>query len=101
MDFSLNDTQRAVADAIARIAAGFDDAYWLARDTDGRFPHELHQALARDGWLGIAMPEAHGFRDRLRMVAAVSAAVIQAWDVDPREPWPDGRYCAEDQALSY
>ncbi len=60
MDFSLPDTQRAVADAIARIAAGFDDAYWLARDTDGRFPHELHQALARDGWLGIAMPEAHG-----------------------------------------
>ena len=60
MDFSLNETQRAVADAIARIAAGFDDAYWLARDGDGRFPHELHQALARDGWLGIAMPEAFG-----------------------------------------
>jgi acyl-CoA dehydrogenase len=60
MDFSLNDAQRAVADAVARIAAKFDDAYWLARDTDGRFPHELHQALARDGWLGIAMPEAHG-----------------------------------------
>ncbi len=60
MDFSLSETQRAVADAIARIAAGFDDAYWLARDRDGRFPHELHQALARDGWLGIAMPTAHG-----------------------------------------
>ena len=60
MDFSLTGTQRAVADAIARIASNFDDAYWLARDTDGRFPHELHQALARDGWLGIAMPEAHG-----------------------------------------
>jgi acyl-CoA dehydrogenase len=60
MDFSLNDAQRAVADAVARIAARFDDAYWLARDTDGRFPHELHQALAQDGFLGIAMPEAHG-----------------------------------------
>ncbi|MDE2333105.1 MAG: acyl-CoA/acyl-ACP dehydrogenase [Rhodospirillales bacterium] len=60
MDFSFSETQRAVADAIARIAAPFDDAYWLARDGDGRFPHELHQALARDGWLGIAMPEAHG-----------------------------------------
>jgi acyl-CoA dehydrogenase len=60
MDFSLNDAQRAVADAVARIAARFDDAYWLARDTDGRFPHELHQALAQAGFLGIAMPEAHG-----------------------------------------
>src|SRR5207253_10447735 len=27
---------------------------------DGAFPHELHKALAADGWLGIAMPEAYG-----------------------------------------
>jgi acyl-CoA dehydrogenase len=60
MDFSLDDAQRAVADAVARIASRFDDAYWLARDTDGRFPHELHQALAEAGFLGIAMPEEHG-----------------------------------------
>ena len=38
-------------------------------------------------------------RDRLRMVVAASTAVIQARDVDPREPWPDGRYRAQDQAL--
>lgn len=60
MDFTHSETQRSVAEAIGRIAARFDDAYWLARDTDGRFPAELHEALARDGWLGIAMPEAFG-----------------------------------------
>lgn len=60
MDFALSPAQQAVQDAVARIAAGFDDAYWLARDTDGRFPHELHQALANAGFLGICMPESHG-----------------------------------------
>jgi acyl-CoA dehydrogenase len=60
MDFDLSPEQEAVREAIARICTGFDDAYWLARDTDGRFPTEFHQALARDGWLGICMPEEYG-----------------------------------------
>jgi acyl-CoA dehydrogenase len=40
----------------------FPDDYWLARDRDGGFPHELHAMLAADGWLGIAMPEPYGGR---------------------------------------
>ena len=40
--------------------ARFDDAYWLKKDKTGGFPAELHQALAKDGWLGIAMPEEFG-----------------------------------------
>src|SRR5262249_3714999 len=38
----------------------FDDEFWLARDRDGRFPREFHQAVARAGWLGICMPEEYG-----------------------------------------
>ncbi len=60
MDFAYTQEQDAVRAAVARICAGFDDAYWLARDADGRFPHELHQALAAGGWLGICMPEEYG-----------------------------------------
>jgi acyl-CoA dehydrogenase len=60
MDFDLSPEQEAVREAIARICARFGDDYWLARDRDGRFPSELHQALAGDGWLGICMPEAYG-----------------------------------------
>jgi acyl-CoA dehydrogenase len=60
MDFALTDDQIAVRDAVTRIAAGFDDAFWRARDQDGRFPHELHQALAEGGWLGICMPAEYG-----------------------------------------
>ena len=60
MDFSLNADQLAVRAAIEKVCAAFDDDFWLARDRDGRFPREFHQAMARDGWLGICMPEQFG-----------------------------------------
>jgi len=46
--------------AVEKICARFDDAYWLARDRDGQFPHDFHRALAADGWLGICIPQAYG-----------------------------------------
>ncbi|MFY0634018.1 MAG: acyl-CoA/acyl-ACP dehydrogenase [Vannielia sp.] len=60
MDFSQSDDVTAIRDAIARICARFDDAYWLARDRDGGFPHDFYAALAEEGWLGICTDEAHG-----------------------------------------
>jgi acyl-CoA dehydrogenase len=60
MDFSLTQEQEAIREAIGKICARFGDDYWLKRDREGGFPVELHQALAQAGWLGIAMPEAHG-----------------------------------------
>ena len=60
MDFSLTPAQQEIREAILKICARFGDDYWLTRDADGAFPHELHQALAQAGWLGIAMPEAYG-----------------------------------------
>ena len=60
MDFGFTPEQDAIREAIAKICAQFGDDYWLKKDKEGGFPTELHQALARDGWLGIAMPEAHG-----------------------------------------
>jgi acyl-CoA dehydrogenase len=60
VEFSLSDDQQRIRASIERLCAGFGDGYWLARDRDGEFPAEFHQALARDGWLGIAMPEAFG-----------------------------------------
>ena len=60
MDFAFSDEQEAIREAIAKICARFPDEYWMKKDKEGGFPSELHQALARDGWLGIAMPEAYG-----------------------------------------
>ena len=60
MNFAFTQEQEQIREAIARICARFDDAYWLKKDKAGGFPSELHQALAKDGWLGIAMPEEYG-----------------------------------------
>jgi acyl-CoA dehydrogenase len=56
MDFSLTEDQKAIRAAIEEVCADFGDDYWLARDRDGHYPHDFHQALAKAGWLGIAMP---------------------------------------------
>ena len=60
MDFSLTDDQVAIRDAISKICARFGMDYWLERDREGGFPLDFHAALARDGWLGIAMPQEYG-----------------------------------------
>jgi acyl-CoA dehydrogenase len=60
MDFNLTEQQESIRDAIEKVCAKFDDAYWLQHDESGQFPEELYQALARDGWLGICIPEAYG-----------------------------------------
>jgi len=60
VDFSLTPAQAEIRAAIERLSARFDDEYWLARDRDGQFPEAFHRAMAEGGFLGIAMPEAHG-----------------------------------------
>jgi acyl-CoA dehydrogenase len=60
MDFSLTDEQQRIREAIGRLCTRFPDEYWLKRDDEGGFPADFHQALAKDGWLGIAMPEEFG-----------------------------------------
>ncbi len=60
MNFSFSDDQLALRAAIEKVCARFDLEYWLRKDTEGGFPDDFHQALAADGWLGIAMPDEHG-----------------------------------------
>ncbi|MGZ5152489.1 MAG: acyl-CoA dehydrogenase family protein [Burkholderiales bacterium] len=60
MDFAFTPEQESIRDAVAKICAAFDLDYWLERDRAGGFPLDFHAALARDGWLGIAMPPDYG-----------------------------------------
>lgn len=60
MNTGLTADQQEIRSAIERICERFPDEYWLKKDKEGGYPAELHQALAADGWLGIAMPEAYG-----------------------------------------
>ena len=63
MTFRMSDEQKEIRENILRICAQFGDDYWLDRDRNGGFPHELYQAMADGGWLGIAMPESVGGAD--------------------------------------
>ena len=58
--FSFTDTQLLVRDAITRICAKYPDEYWMEKDQNQSYPGELHRDLARDGWIGIALPESLG-----------------------------------------
>lgn len=60
MDFTFSAEQQSIREAIEKLCARFDLDYWLEKDRSGGFPLDFHAALARDGWLGIAMPQEYG-----------------------------------------
>src|ERR1700687_2125402 len=60
MDFSPTAEQTAIREAISGICRRFGAAYWLAKDQQGGFPEDFYQAIARDGWLGICIPQDYG-----------------------------------------
>ena len=72
MDFSFTAEQERIRDAVTRLCAPFDAAYWLARDRDGGFPEDFHKAFAD---AGIEVPE--GVRDRMyRGAAAIGDTLV-------------------------
>ena len=54
------DEQLTVRDAVSNICANFPNTYWQECDQNEKDPKEFHAALAKDGWLGIALPEEFG-----------------------------------------
>ena len=60
MDFSFTPEQLAIRGGIEKLCEKFDAQYWLERDREGGFPEDFYQAVARAGWLGIAMPPQYG-----------------------------------------
>jgi acyl-CoA dehydrogenase len=51
------DEQAAIREGVEQVCADFDDDYWRQTDDSGRFPEAFVDAMAKGGWLGIAMPE--------------------------------------------
>ena len=60
MNFQMTAEQESIRDSIQKICSQYDDAYWLRKDREGGFPEEFAASLAKDGWLGICIPEAYG-----------------------------------------
>lgn len=53
----LTNQQQLVRRSIREVCASFDDTYWREHDREAEYPHEFVDQLARDGWLGILIPE--------------------------------------------
>ncbi|QPC79999.1 hypothetical protein HYE68_010751 [Fusarium pseudograminearum] len=57
------ENQLMVRDAVDQICAEFPNTYWQEHDQNEEDPKEFHTALAKAGWLGIALPESLGGSD--------------------------------------
>ncbi len=83
MDFTPDEDHEAIADAVRKVCAGFDDDYWARCDAEHEFPWDFYRRMAEGGWVGIAIPEEYGGGGRgiteaaimLREVAASGAAM--------------------------
>ncbi len=60
MDFELTSAQEEIVRQVRTLASRFDDEYWRERDRKAEFPHEFYDAVAKAGYLGVAIPEAYG-----------------------------------------
>ena len=60
MNFAFTQDQLAIQSAVEEICTRFTDDYWLKKDREGGFPEDFYNAMAKSGWLGIAMPTEYG-----------------------------------------
>ena len=83
MNFETTAEHQLIRDAVGRICADFPDDYWAECDREHRFPWDFYNAMATDGWIGVAIPEKYGGSGRgiseasivLEEVAASGAAM--------------------------
>jgi len=60
LEFEEPEHLTSIRRAIREICAQFSDDYWREKDSRHEFPWEYYNALAKGGWVGIAIPEAYG-----------------------------------------
>lgn len=58
--FSLTEEQLAIRDAIDKLCKPFDDEYWREKDAKHEYPEEFVDALYREGWMAMLIPEEYG-----------------------------------------
>ncbi len=60
MNFDLTDEQRMIAEYGQNLAKTYDRKYWLDCARAHRFPEDMYQQVAQDGFVGMLVPEAYG-----------------------------------------
>jgi len=82
MDFDLTDEQKQIAESVRRFARDYLAAGVLKRAHDPRFPYDVAQLMAKQGLMGIALPERDGGQGGTLMDAVI--AIEQVAAVCPR-----------------
>lgn len=83
MNFFEDEEHSEIRAAIQRVCRDFDDEYWRECDETHTFPWDFYGAMAKGGWIGIAIPDEFGGGGRgiteasivLEEVAASGAAM--------------------------
>lgn len=52
-----SEEQLEVREAVQKICSNFSEEYWAKKDELAEYPNDFYQAMAKDGWIGIALPE--------------------------------------------
>jgi alkylation response protein AidB-like acyl-CoA dehydrogenase len=60
VDFTEDPDHRAIREAVREVCARFPDEYWAERDESHTFPWDFYAAMAKGGWIGIAIPAEYG-----------------------------------------
>jgi acyl-CoA dehydrogenase len=60
VEFSEDTEHQAIRAAIRDICAKFPDEYWAEADATHTFPWAFYDAMAKGGWIGIAIPASYG-----------------------------------------
>lgn len=102
--------QLDVREAVAKICSKFPDEYWAGHDESGVYPHDLHVALAKDGWIGIALPEdlggaGLGISEATMMLQTISQsgagiAGAQSIHANVYATQPVAKFATEDQRMN-
>lgn len=73
-----SEEHQIMREALRKLLAGFPDEYWRKHDQEHEFPWDFYNALAEAGWIGIAIPEAHGGAGRGIVEASILMEEIAA-----------------------
>ncbi|MFC4544131.1 acyl-CoA dehydrogenase family protein [Halosolutus amylolyticus] len=60
MVYTETEEQGLIRESVRDIASDYDWEYWKTCIEEKQFPEEYWADLARDGWLGVTIPEEHG-----------------------------------------
>jgi acyl-CoA dehydrogenase len=63
MDYTESQEHSMIRESLRNIASDYDRNYWQQKIDDKEFPEDYWQDLAKDGWLGVTIPEEYGGHD--------------------------------------